>query len=285
MKKTVTLLSLSIIVLLSTSAYIIKSSNGIAGQTGAPGENNCGAGGCHSGGTSASKGVTVSATPSFTNDQYMADSTYLITVQVAATGFSRFGFGCEILDSLNVNAGTMQNAGAGVKFLNAGPRLNAVHTGPKFGTNGTTFTFKWVAPPEGRVNFYVCANAVNLNNNTSGDLPMPFYMFVYPAPIPEDTVVIIDNISTHKMLVNDVVAYPNPMKEFGNLSYTLLKNAKVEIQLINLQGVLVKEVLNEKQATGNYSRIINVKDISSGIYFLKFSADGEKVSQKLITIE
>ena len=287
MKKTLTTLVLFAAILTGTSAYILKSSNGIAGQTGSPGENTCGAPGCHGGGSSSSQDVTITASPSFTADQYMADSTYQISVQVNALGFSRFGFGCEILDSLNANAGTIQTPGTGVKFLNYSGRRNAVHTTPKVAANGATFTFQWVAPSEGRANFYVCGNAVNGNGNTSGDLPIPFSMFLYPAPVTHtiDTVVIIDNIVKQKMNTTELKIYPNPVADFANLSYKLVKTTTVSVTLIDLQGVSVREMFSEKQSPGAYSRILDFTDIGAGVYFLRTSENGKKVSQKLVTVQ
>ncbi|MGE0568790.1 MAG: choice-of-anchor V domain-containing protein, partial [Bacteroidia bacterium] len=153
------------------SAFKIISSTGIAGQTGSPSEGDCSQ--CHSGGSSIVSGATITAIPGFTNSEYVPGQTYTINVLVGAISFSNFGFGCEILNAANADAGTMQNAGAGVKFVTAGNgRKNATHITPKAGNNITSFSFEWVAPNSGNATIYAAGNCVNLNGNTTGDLPV-----------------------------------------------------------------------------------------------------------------
>jgi len=282
MKKFTFLVFLTTATLISTSAFIFKSSTGIVGQTGSPGETTCTA--CHGGGSSDSTSVTITAVPAFNNGQYKADSLYQITVTVAAKGFSRFGFGCEILDSLNANAGTMQSPASGVQLLNAGPRRNATHTTPKLGNNAANFSFQWKAPTSGRVNFYICGNAVNFNGNTTGDLPIPTSMFIYPAPgEPQDTTS-TNSISKYTNSLSEISIYPNPVSDFCTLNYSLNKQALVTIEIMNIQGGLVKTLLVEKQNAGSHNQIVDLRTLSSGVYFLKGSIEGEKVSQKLITV-
>jgi len=274
--------------LIATSAFVTKNSSGIAGYTGSPGELSCSGGGaCHGGGSSAAQGVTITATPSFTADQYMADSTYLINIQVAATGFNRYGFGCEILDSLNVNAGTMQLQGSGVKLINSGNgRRNATHTTPRVGTGGTTFTFKWVAPSEGRVNFYTVCNAVNGNGTTSGDLPISGYLAVYPAPLPpqdtiSDTVGIYENLQGY---LSGFKVFPNPIRDYANVSYHLKETAHISVDLITLNGTVIKELYSAEQNPGSYDQFVKMPDLVSGAYFVRISINDKKVSQKLVTV-
>ena len=215
----------------------------------------------------------------------MADSTYQITIAVNAVGFNRYGFGCEILDTLSANAGTMQTAGAGVKFLNSGARRNATHTTPKLGTGGTSFSFNWIAPSSGKATFYVCANAVNFNNNTSGDLPIPHSMFLYPAPVPVDTPVVIDNV--HERLYSKLMlrVFPNPAASVSQLDYQLAQSAAVMVSLVDLQGKTLKVFIDEKQDAGPHSNLLDLRGVSAGVYFLRLDANGKKLSQKLLTVE
>lgn len=288
MKKTLVISLLGILTVFAPSAYVMKDSNGKAGYTGAPGELTCSGGGsCHNGGSSATKGVTLSAIPSFTADQYMADSTYVINIQVAAAGFNWYGFGCEILDSLFANAGTMQLPGSGVKLLNSGAgRRNATHTTPKNGTGGTSFSFQWTAPSSGRVNFYFCCNSVNHNGSTTGDLPIPGFAALYPAPLPPvDTTV--NTVGLNNSAINALTrfhVFPNPVSEFVNVSYSLKQDAEVTIDLLSIEGVKVCEVYSANQGPGTYSQIVKIPDLSAAVYFLRINMNGEKVSQKLITV-
>ena len=77
MKRTVLLASL-LIILLASSSFVIFSS-GIAGKTGSPGEGTCA--NCHSGGGGTTT-LSISASPSFTANQYLPGQNYTITVTV-----------------------------------------------------------------------------------------------------------------------------------------------------------------------------------------------------------
>ncbi|MDO9000164.1 MAG: choice-of-anchor V domain-containing protein [Bacteroidota bacterium] len=278
MKKiTLTFVIILTVFIVSTSFILSsKQSTGIAGWTNSPSEGNCG--NCHGGGTSAASGITITASPSFSNNTYIAGNTYTINVDVAATGFSKFGFGCEMLNSANTNAGLMQNPGTGVKFLTSAGRKNAVHTTPKTGAGLVTFSYEWVAPASGNVTIYVGANAVNGNGTTSGD-----FTFNSSLTITESlSVGIKENNST---VLSQVSVYPNPAHESTTLSYFLIKEQLINIKVIDLHGKLVKEILDETQSSGFHSKIINLQDVAPGIYFVKTSANNQTVSQKLISVQ
>lgn len=279
MKKTLTFLSMAVILITATSAFIINNT-GIAGQTGAPGETSCSY--CHGGGSSAASGITITAVPSFSNNEYVPNTNYSITVTVQANGFSHYGFGCEILDDNNSNIGTIQTAGSGVKFLTAAGRKNAVHSTPKSGTTAT-FSFHWVAPDVGfgNANFYVAANAVNLNNNTSGDFPItPISMQVN-----EGAAVVIDGVEEHKNILSQLSVYPNPANGFANLSYSLNKAGAITVDLLSMDGKQVKQLISENQYPAEQSKFLNLQNVPSGVYFLRVSLNKEQTAQKLIVVK
>ncbi|MES2678421.1 MAG: choice-of-anchor V domain-containing protein [Bacteroidota bacterium] len=282
MKKIIITLVLASVTLISTSAFI-KSSSGIAGYTGSPGEVSCNTIGCHGGGSSPASAIVVSAVPAFTNDEFVPGTSYMITVQLTATNFNRYGFGCEILDASNINAGTMQNAGAGVKFLFSGGRKNAVHTTAKIGTGGASFSFEWVAPSTGdTATIYVAGNAVNGNGSTSGDFPIPPVFVQLNAQEPEpEPVSIRENTSA---FISGVSVFPNPANGLTSISYNLSKNQPVSVQLVSLNGKVVREFINETQVSGEHSHFLDLNNIAPGMYFVKMSVADQKVSQKIIAV-
>ncbi len=281
MKKTVISALVMLIVLFSGTAFIkIKSSNGIASETGSPSEGNCG--GCHGGGFSLASGSTISATPSFTNNEYLPSQVYTMSITFAASGFNNYGFGCEILNSSNnTNAGTMQNAGPGVKFLNGfGGRKNAVQTVPKNGTGAATFTFEWVAPSvQETVKIYAAGNCVDLNGNTSGDFPLQAAV----VTLTTSAFTGIKENTTSSLSAFNV--YPNPATDKINLNYNLKEESLVSVELVSINGQQVTSLINEKQLAGDYQRSVLIPHtMASGVYFLKISANNQKVAQRLITV-
>jgi hypothetical protein len=260
--------------------------NGKAGYTGAPGEQTCAGGGCHNGGSSASKGVTITAVPSFSNNEYYPDSTYNVSVIVAATSFTRFGFACEALNSSNASSGSMASPGTGVKIVNAfNGRQNATHTAPKSApSNQATFTFKWTAPSagEGDITFYTCCNAVNYNGNILGDLPIPYSYLISEGtpPAPTNTTGITENIAA----LRDVAVFPNPTSDFSNISYSLVQTKQITVELAEISGKQVKVFSNKTQYPGNHSEILDIRGIAKGAYFIKVTSHNEKLSQKMLIV-
>ncbi len=276
MKKNLLVTLAAVSALVTGSAFVIINSSGIAGQTGSPGEQTCSA--CHSGGTSMASGATITASPAFSSNAYVPGQTYTINVIVGGLGFSNFGFGCEILNSSNSNAGTMQNAGTGVQFMTAGNgRNNAVHTTPKSGTGFATFSFEWVAPASGVVNIYASGNCVNLNGNTSGDLVVTASLSINPQ--------VSSGVSQTELALTNLALFPNPTSGQVNLNYSLMESADISIDLVAIDGSLVANLLNEKQQQGYIKKNLRLpSNISSGVYFIKVSANGNQVSQRLVTV-
>jgi hypothetical protein len=292
MKKRITTLLLLAVTIISSSAFII-SSTGYAGYTGSPGEYTCSGGGsCHGGGSSAAAGITITTVPAFnvnlnSQTEYMRDSIYLVSITASASGYSHYGFGCEILDSTNANAGIMQNPGPGVKFLYAGARKNAVHSTPKSGST-VSFTFKWIAPSGGGATIYAIANAVNLNGATSGDFvipPVSLSLVAAPAPPPDTTVVDV-GIKENKLSgISQISIFPNPAHDVSNISYYLQQSKIISIELVDISGKTIKQLYRQEDTPGYHAQVLNLQGIASGVYFIKTSANEQKVSQKLITVQ
>lgn len=154
-----------------TIAYT-TSSQPPTGRTGAPTETNCTTGGCHTGTVNSGFG-SVTVTSTIPSSGYSAGSSYLVTVTVADTLKSEFGFSTTCLNSSNTIAGTMSTVGGtGVGVQTAGNgRQYANHSGAGTGTGSKSWTFTWTAPTAGTgaVTFYASGNATNNNNASSGD--------------------------------------------------------------------------------------------------------------------
>jgi hypothetical protein len=286
MKKIISCIALIGTILVSTFAINIKSSNGIAGYTGSPGETRCT--NCHGiGASAASKSIRLDAVPSFSANEYTPDSVYTLTITVKASGFSKYGFGCEILNDDNLNAGLMSSAGIGVKFLNAGNgRKNAVQTSTKNGVDSTKFSFKWTAPAVGSGNatIFVSGNAVNGTGGSGGDLTIPGTFVISEGAVPSNTLLGVGLEEKNKSSVNLVTLYPNPSNGISNVAYTLKNTKAISIQLIDVTGKIVSELVNETSHAGYHSHTLNLQSFDKGIYFISIIEEGKKVSQKLIIL-
>lgn len=150
----------------------VSSSSGKAAKTGAPGENTCIQ--CHnSNPINSSLGSISVSIAGLTNSQYNAGQTYQVSVTVARTGQSLFGFSAVALNQNGQNAGTLV---AGVDnhtetSSESGTSRNYVTHNFNGGLtlNQKTFTFSWTAPASGNVSFYFTGLAANNNGGTTGD--------------------------------------------------------------------------------------------------------------------
>jgi hypothetical protein len=268
-------------VLITSSAFVsFKSSNGIAGYTGSPGEGTCSAanGGCHSvGATSTVSGLTLTSSPAFVANQYIPGTVYTISLSVGASGYTRFGFGCEVLNVSNVNTGTLQAASVGTKFLTAGNgRRNAVQNGTQLGPNDDfTFVFNWVAPAAGSGNatFYYVGNAVN-GSGSSGDFVIP------PASLSltEDVSALGSKAPQQQAITISV--YPNPAQGLVNITYNTNESAKIGV--FDIHGKLIKAITDE-DVVGNNTRLVDITQLNKGVYFLRLST-ATKQTQKLLIV-
>jgi hypothetical protein len=75
--------------------------------------------------------------------------------------------------------------------------------------------------------------------------------------------------------------YPNPFNSETTLNYNLPENGNVKIRIFNIIGQEINRLVDQKQKSGSYTIVWNGKDylkrdVSSGIYFVKFDVTTEK---------
>jgi hypothetical protein len=257
-----------------TTAFII-SSGGITGRTGSPGESTCS--GCHGGG-SGTTNVSLSASPSFTANQFIPGQTYTLGITVSNNSFSKFGFNAEILNSSNTNAGNITSGLSGVQVVNT-TRKNVTQTTPKTGTGSATFQFVWVAPLSGTATVYASGNAVDGTGGTGGDTPSNS-LFVLTA---NSGAGINENVLSG---ISGVNVYPNPIRSEFRISYNLMENGRVRTALYDIRGQEIAEIANEEQAAG--AQVLNAQlpsDLAKGVYFVKLSLDEKQQIQRMIIVQ
>jgi hypothetical protein len=70
--------------------------------------------------------------------------------------------------------------------------------------------------------------------------------------------------------------YPNPFNPSTKISYTLPVDSKVILEVYNIAGVMISQLVNEDQSAGYYSVDFNSssisRNLSSGVYFYRLSA-------------
>jgi len=77
--------------------------------------------------------------------------------------------------------------------------------------------------------------------------------------------------------------YPNPVSTMSLISYQLQSAKEVSVSIFDVFGRKVSTLVNSKQDAGYYQyRFGNALNLSSGIYFLRFTAGNDIISKQLM---
>lgn len=85
-------------------------------------------------------------------------------------------------------------------------------------------------------------------------------------------------------------SHPNPFRQSARINYVLPRSARVEISIYNVQGRLVRTLVESVQPAGSYRAIWHADDSAglpqaSGVYFWRLKMDGQIVAtQRLILL-
>lgn len=281
MKRNYFVIISALVIAVTSSAYMVKDANGKASYSGAPGDfGTCS--NCHGGGAGPTT-VSISTIPALDpGNIYTPGNTYTITIDVANSNFSSFGFDAVVISgsvSTSGNSGVLSLPGTGVKLVNGtAGRKNATHTAPKSGTGIASFSFVWTAPISSTMTaIYATGNAVNGNGTTSGDAVGTGNLMMYPSSA--------TGIEQIQNMVSGLGVFPNPATDQLTIRYNLNESSDVKIELYSIKGGLAASLINENQNAGLHNRTIQLPSIlNSGVYFLKVCSNGEKVAQRLVTI-
>ena len=75
---------------------------------------------------------------------------------------------------------------------------------------------------------------------------------------------------------------PNPFETILYTTFSLNKNARVEINLLDLNGRIAKQIAKEKMAKGDYTYNTNTSDVVAGQYILQIIVDKKVYSTKVV---
>jgi hypothetical protein len=79
--------------------------------------------------------------------------------------------------------------------------------------------------------------------------------------------------------------YPNPFNPATTISYFLPFGGLVELNIYNLQGQKIQELVNQWQSAGHYSLTWDGTNFSSGIYFFQIKTSDFTQTRKMILIK
>ena len=80
-------------------------------------------------------------------------------------------------------------------------------------------------------------------------------------------------------------AYPNPFNPTTTLSFALPVTSNVLLEVYDINGRLINELIKSNMDAGYHSVIWNADNNASGVYFVKMIAGDYVSSQKLMLIK
>jgi len=102
-------------------------------------------------------------------------------------------------------------------------------------------------------------------------------------------VFIIDELSTiNTVMPNQVTlheAYPNPFNPVTNISFNLPKAMHVDINVLDIQGRVVKQLVSDGYSEGLNHITIDGNNLSSGLYFVQLIAGVNVEYTKILLIK
>lgn len=91
-----------------------------------------------------------------------------------------------------------------------------------------------------------------------------------------------ENISDEILLYPN---YPNPFNATTTISLFLRKKSTVELKIYDSIGQEITTIMKEEKPAGNYLISWNASDLSSGIYYIHLTCDGQYKTQKCLLLK
>jgi hypothetical protein len=138
------------------------------------------------------------------------------------------------------------------------------------------WTFTWTAPTtyEGPVTFYYAGNAGVDTDTNIGDS-----IFVATKTIAWSGLTGVPQINGNLNLLS---IFPTVFDGRIQVSFNMKERATVQGTIINLNGQLVKSILNEELNPGNFSGSYDLSNLAAGVYLLKLQTGDAFAVRKIV---
>ena len=83
-------------------------------------------------------------------------------------------------------------------------------------------------------------------------------------------------------ITSRLLNYPNPANDVTYISYTITHTTPVNISIYKADGTLINTFVNTTKDAGEYKLIVPVKNLSSGLYYIRLTTDEGAVTNKMV---
>ena len=85
--------------------------------------------------------------------------------------------------------------------------------------------------------------------------------------------------------ISDLSSYPNPVSTTTTITYSLLQDAKVVVDLVDLTGKKIASLDDSKKISGTYNLVYDASALETGVYFLRVSVNGVAETRMISVIK
>ena len=78
--------------------------------------------------------------------------------------------------------------------------------------------------------------------------------------------------------------WPNPFNENTTIAYTLSADAEVRLEIYNVLGVKIQNILSTKQQAGEFKYVLDNK-INAGVYFISLTINNKTATQRVVKMK
>lgn len=122
------------------------------------------------------------------------------------------------------------------------------------------------------------AFVITFGLTTADEMMLTFIQYTVSEPI---------GINEAITFAENIEAFPNPVADVLNFSYTLKEEAHITLDVYDINGKLIAPLLNRMEAPGKKSAQINTKapGWTKGTYIIRLGVNGETVSKQIVKID
>ena len=249
---------------------VLKASGSHISSTGAPGEQTCAQSGCHVDATLTNEVNNEVTTLTLGNGEktYNPATFYTITLKAVKAGVRRFGFQIVALDTNGRSVGTLNVPQGNAKVqrqkgdINGEERMYITHTtsGNKPAVTGQIeWQFTWSSNPgyQGKVTFYYCVNATNMDNTNAGD-----QLYLNAIPFNATTSGVEENATT----ASAYQIYPTIAQDNLTIKHAIGFPNSTSCRIVSMSGAML---LQDKLNALSTSATIPLETLPNGCYMVQ----------------
>jgi hypothetical protein len=146
----------------------------------------------------------------------------------------------------------------------------------------------YTIPNVGEGEYQITANRVGFNNNNVFGIIMDYN---FGTNLPNQNFSLQQTVSVNQLSsivpakFNLYQNYPNPFNPFTKIKFDIQKSGNAKISIYNMQGKLVKEIVNQFVPEGSFEAAFDGKDLSSGIYYYRLEINGFFDTKKMMLVK